>query len=116
MGESDIIYDSPSETVPEHFFCSNAGYFYKYDEVKHISGSVYKKVFVKYQFQPPLPFLAELKKTNLFLAYVIVGQWYIRKAGKINLSKNLGFILIQVDTWRKKVQTNVLKDNKSYDL
>ena len=29
--ESDIIYDSPSETVPKQLFCSNSGYFSNYN-------------------------------------------------------------------------------------
>ena len=32
--ESNIIYYSPSERVPEQFFCSNSGYFYNNNEVK----------------------------------------------------------------------------------
>ena len=60
--------------VPEQFFCSNAGYFYNYNEVKDFLESVYIKVLVKYQYQPPSPFLAELRKKNLFLAYAMVGH------------------------------------------
>ena len=47
MGKRDMIYDRPSETVPEQFFGSFAGFCCNYNEVKHILESVYIKVLVK---------------------------------------------------------------------
>ena len=72
--EIDIIYDSPSETVPEQCFSSNSGYFSNNKEVKHILESAYKKVLVKYQYQQSSPVFAELRKKNLYLACVMVGH------------------------------------------
>ena len=63
VGKSDMIYDSPSETVPE-----------QYNEVKHILESVYIKVLVKKKYQPLGPFLAELLQKNLLFAYGMVGH------------------------------------------
>ena len=47
VGKSYMIYDGPSETVPEQFFGSFAGFCCNYNEVKHILESVYIKVLVK---------------------------------------------------------------------
>ena len=35
-GKSDMIYDRPSETVPEKLFGSYAGSCYNHNEIKHI--------------------------------------------------------------------------------
>ena len=73
-----LIYDSPS-----------AGYFYNYNEVKHILESVYIKVLVKYPYQPPNPFLADLRKKKTFLDYAMVEHLYIRKDTKRNFFKEI---------------------------
>ena len=50
------------EVPVKQFFCSKAGNFLNYNEVKHILESVYTKALVKYQYQHPGPFLAELRQ------------------------------------------------------
>ena len=47
VGKSDMIYDCPSETVPEQFFGSHFVVFYNYNAVRHILESVYNMPLVK---------------------------------------------------------------------
>ena len=74
MRKRDIIYDRPSETVPEQFFGLYVVVFYNYKAVRHILESVYNMPLVKYQYQPLCPFLAEIGHKNLLFAYAMVGH------------------------------------------
>ena len=75
LGISNMIYDRPSEMVPEQFFGLYVFlFFYNYKAVRHILESVYNMPLVKYQSQPLCPFLAELGQTNLLFAYAMVGH------------------------------------------
>ena len=47
-----MIYDSPSEMVPEQFFGLYVVVFYIYKAVRHILESVYNMPLVKYKYQP----------------------------------------------------------------
>ena len=80
LDESDIVLDSPNETVldlePTVFI--NCWIFFYYKEVKQIleSDKCNCKIFI-----PTIStFLAELRKKNLYLAFTMVGHWYLRNA------------------------------------
>ena len=71
LGKSDMIYDRPSETVPEQFFVVVS---YNYKAVRNILEPVYNMSRVKYHYQPLSPFIAELGQKNLLFAYAMVGH------------------------------------------
>ena len=48
VGKCDMIYDRPSETVPEQFFGSYFVVSYNYKAITHILEPVYNKSRVKY--------------------------------------------------------------------
>ena len=48
MGKRDMIYDRPSETVPEQFFGSYFVVSYNYKAVRHFLEPVYNMSRVKY--------------------------------------------------------------------
>ena len=48
VGKSDMIYDRPSETVPEQFFGSYFVVSYNYKAVRHFLEPVYNMSNVKY--------------------------------------------------------------------
>ena len=48
VGKSEMIYDRPSETVPEQFFGSYVVVSYKYKAVRHFLEPVYNIARVKY--------------------------------------------------------------------
>ena len=50
-GISNMIYDRPSELVPEQFFSLHV-FFFNYKPVRRILESVYNMPLVKYQYQP----------------------------------------------------------------
>ena len=54
VGKSYMIYDRPSETVPEQFFV-HTPFFYNYNEVNHILELGYIKVLFRYQYPFVLP-------------------------------------------------------------
>ena len=67
LDESDIVLDSPNETVLEQTVFINGWIFFYYKEVKQIleSDKFNCKIFI-----PTIStFLAELRKKNLYLAY-----------------------------------------------
>ena len=74
VGKSDMIYERPSETVPEQFFGSYVVVSYNYKAVRHILESEYNMPRVKYQYQPLCPFISELGQKNLLFAYAMVGH------------------------------------------
>ena len=74
MGKRDMVYDRPSETVPEQFFGLYVVVSYNYKAVRHILESEYNMPHVKYQYQPHCPFISELGQKNLLFAYVMVGH------------------------------------------
>ena len=76
VGTNEMIFDSPSERVPEQFLAHTFFLIYNYMAIRHIFESVYKKVVVKYQYLPLWSFLAELGQTNLLFVYAMVGHWY----------------------------------------
>ena len=47
VGKSDMIYDRPSETVPEQLFCLFVVVSYNYNAVRHILGSEHNMPRVK---------------------------------------------------------------------
>ena len=61
MGKNDMIYDRPSETVPERYFGLDVfSSSFNYKAVRHILESVYNMPLIKYHYQPLCPFLAKL--------------------------------------------------------
>ena len=61
MGKNDMIYDPPSETVPEQCFGLNVfSSSFNYKAVRHILESLYNMPLIKYHYQPLCPFLAKL--------------------------------------------------------
>ena len=50
VGKSDMIYDRPSETVPEQFFGSYFVVSYNYKAVRHFLEPVYNMSRVKYHY------------------------------------------------------------------
>ena len=75
VGISSMIYDCPSEMVPEQFFLLVCHcFFYNYNPVRHILELVYNMPLVKYQYYPLGTFLAKLGQKNILFAYAIVGH------------------------------------------
>ena len=56
VGENDMIYECPSETVPEQCFGLYVVVSYNYKAARHILESEYNMPRVKYQYQPLCPF------------------------------------------------------------
>ena len=67
MGKSDMIYDRPSERVPEQFFGSYVFVSYNYKAVRHILKSEYNMSHVKYQYQRLCPFIPEIGQKTYFM-------------------------------------------------
>ena len=74
MGKRDMIYDRPSETVPEKFFGLFVVVSYNYKAARHILESEYNMPHVNYQYQPLCPFFSEVGQKNLLFAYAMVGH------------------------------------------
>ena len=80
-----MIYDSPSEMVPEQFFGLYVVVIYNYKAIRHILESVYSMPLFNYQYQPLWPFLAELGQKTYFLRR----RWWdidINRKGSSNLT------------------------------
>ena len=52
LGINNMIYDRPSEMVPEEFFGLFVVVFYNHKTINHILESVYNMTLVEYQYQP----------------------------------------------------------------
>ena len=74
MGKNYMIYDRPSETVPEKCFGLFVVVSYNYKAARHILESEYNMPHVNYQYQPLCPFFSEVGQKNLLFAYAMVGH------------------------------------------
>ena len=67
LGINNMIYDRPSDMVPEQFFGLYV-FFYNYKPIRHILESVYNMPFGKYQYQPLSTFHPGLGQKTYFMA------------------------------------------------